>query len=427
MSTNGIRNQNFFIGVIYNSLFWAGIGFISYTTILPSFLGIFTQSPVLIGIISSVAGGLWLLPQSVVSKYVKNLRFKKPAYFLVCLVRNQLWLIFALIVYIFLKDRIVLLLFFIILALFYGMGSIESLLWNSLVQKLIPITRRGSFAAFGNIFGGIGAVGIGFMIKYFIDNYSFPFNYGILFLLCGVVLNLALFAFNRIEEKFPSSLSLDDSNYSAQANANNSFVSHFKESFSMVRENTNYKNYFFSRILIEMRYLSFPFYAFYIVKVLGIEKSSIGLFFSIQMIGTFLAALVIGCIGDKKGYTRLIPIVVLLSALTPLPIIAGQYFPNQAIFFFSLTFFLVGISLAGSYIGYTNYLFEITTNYQFPIFRGLVSSFVGLMIIILPILGGFILRISHNNYNLLFLITFISMIMPFMKSFGLIEPRALNK
>jgi len=65
-------NHNFLVNIIDGAFFGWGVGFTSYTTIIPLFVSTLTSSAMLIGLIPAIHNMGWQLPQLYLQTDIKN-------------------------------------------------------------------------------------------------------------------------------------------------------------------------------------------------------------------------------------------------------------------------------------------------------------------------------------------------------------------
>ncbi len=88
---------NFFVNVLDASFFGFGIGFASFSTILPLFVSQMTNSAVLIGLVPAIHNMFWQIPQLFMAKKVSSLPRIKPHVLLMTINERLPYLGFALI------------------------------------------------------------------------------------------------------------------------------------------------------------------------------------------------------------------------------------------------------------------------------------------------------------------------------------------
>jgi len=65
-------NHNFLVNIIDGAFFGWGVGFTSYTTIIPLFVSTLTSSAMLIGLIPAIHNMGWQLPQLLLAKRISK-------------------------------------------------------------------------------------------------------------------------------------------------------------------------------------------------------------------------------------------------------------------------------------------------------------------------------------------------------------------
>jgi len=71
-------NHNFLVNIIDGAFFGWGVGFTSYTTIIPLFVSTLTSSAMLIGLIPAIHNMGWQLPQLLLAKRISKMERVRP-------------------------------------------------------------------------------------------------------------------------------------------------------------------------------------------------------------------------------------------------------------------------------------------------------------------------------------------------------------
>src|SRR5512138_1420857 len=176
---------NVIVIVLDGGFFGLGIGFGSFSTILPLFVASMTSSATLIGLVPAIHATGWLLPQLFTASYTSRLRRYKRTVLLSTIHERVPFLGFALVAL--LLPKIGLQAGLIITFLFLtwqGLGGgFTANPWTSLISKIIPSEVRGTFfgtqAAVANLLISAAAIGAGYLL----NSYESPFDFTICFLI----------------------------------------------------------------------------------------------------------------------------------------------------------------------------------------------------------------------------------------------------
>jgi MFS family permease len=94
--------------------------------------------------------------------------------------------------------------------------------------------------------------------------------------------------------------------------------------------------------------------------------------------------------------------------------------PGVGQYLYALVFLVNGIYFSGSLMGFLNYLLELTTEEQRPLFIGLSNTLTAPSLLA-PLLGGWL--VSLWSYEAVFLLALLFGILALFASLGLKEPK----
>lgn len=385
--------------------------FVNVSTIIPAFLSHLTSSNFVIGIITSAGQIGWYLPQFFVASQIEHLSTKKWLYVLMSYFRIAIFAIITVLVFTsdIISSAFIILLFVLAYIIYTIAGGIAGIPFLHIVSDTISKERRGLLWSYRMLIGGILAALAGFSIKYFLKAMSFPGNYGTLFLISTVFLTIGLSLFNFTGEyetekrEKPGSLRL-----------------YIMESRKMLGKDKNYKKMMIWRAFLSIWSMSIPFYAIFALKKLSISEDNIGFLFSAQMAGTVLMNLLWGYVSDKFGNKKVLIYNSLSAVAIPLIPFIALYFKSLSFVIISATFFLLGSLLGGTWIGYINYIIELSPKKKRDTYLGFLNTFAGFTFLLVP-LGGLLADIF--SLNTLFVVSIISGAIMFTYSFTLRDLR----
>jgi MFS family permease len=412
-SQNRLR-WNFLMGMTYGAFFNGGLAFSDPSTVLPVFLGSFTDSKTLIGLsaaVMSTFGGIGsLLPQLFVASKLESKISKRPLLRAAISVRALCWGLLAFITYWLGRSHplgiIVALLF--LLTLFTFMGGIAVVPFYDIWAKAIPAHLRGRFFGYLQLLGGVLAIGSGFVVKYILSHgeIAFPTNYAVLFLFSFIFIGISYLALGSVKEptgevyteKLP-------------------FREFLTKAFHILRYDDNYKLFVLVQIFGGALTLALPFYVVYAKDVLGITLGMVGIFLSAQMLGSVISNLLWGYLSDFVGNKKVIQTSICLGLMAQL--IALVTPPHLTALFIPL-FVLIGFSMTGQMIGNTNFLLDISPPKDRPTYISLRGT-LRFPVMIFPLIGGVL--VQNISYSFLFMVTILSVLYGFILTFRLHDPR----
>ncbi len=417
-----LSKKNFILGVLNGTIFRLGISFTDPHTVLPLFVSLFTSSKVLIGSVVTIRALGWFMPQMFVASLTEHWQKRKPIYILGAVLRGSSFFLLFMLIYFWGKtiSSLFLVSFFILYGTASLGGGLGGLPFLDIIGKVITPRHRGKFFSLRLFFGGILAVGGGLVVRYVLAHpilFPFPNNYALLFFLTflGVSLGMLLFAFVIEPMESP------------RVKKRSSFTAYLKGIGIILRNDKNYRRFFWAIIFLNCGIIALPFYAVYGREVLHFPSEMTGTFVAAQMTGTIISAFLWGFLSDRYGNK----IVVVLAGLTglsiPCLVILAMFFHKMAIFpellltIYTIVFVLVGMNLNGLFIGQNNLLLEIAPAGERATYIGVANTAIGL-VSLSSLLGGYI--IERTSYAVAFFLSLILVLTGIFLAFSIVEPRS---
>jgi len=196
------------MGLLHGAFFTGGRAFGNPDIILPIFLSNFSASKILVGLSSSIFGSLGgiatVLPQIFVASRLENKVHKRPVLRMAIIIRALCWGLLSLITYLFSTSypNVTVFFLFFLLILFTFMGGVATIPFMDIWGKAIPPTLRGRFFGHRQFWGGIFAVGSGYVARAVLGSKKlhFPENYALLFLFAFIFISISYLALGSIKE-----------------------------------------------------------------------------------------------------------------------------------------------------------------------------------------------------------------------------------
>lgn len=410
-SDTDIRHNSIAYAVDYAS-FNLGMTFVNISSVFPALVGQLTDSAPIIGLVGTVWRGSWLLPQLPVGQWINRQPRKKPFMMLsASLSRIPLWIVAAALWIGLAKNPTVLLiLLFSALGIFAAGDGLATLAWFDIMARALPAKVRGRVISLAQMIGGILGIGTGLLVGLILGSpkLSFPANYGLLFTLASLFIGVSTLALSAIKEPAaPSQQSKTD-------------ASHGTKLWALIRGDRHLVYFIVCRILVGLAELSIPFYVGHAQDALHLSAGIIGAFVVAQTLGGVGASALLGVAGAHRGPRYVIRVGSAISALGPIFALAahltGAVWLGKA---YPIVFITLGVANNVRFIGFFNYLLEISPEEVRPTYVGLSNTILGLLTLA-PTIGGWLLEAT--SYSVLFGASAIFALAGFFLTMGLKLP-----
>ncbi|MCR4408602.1 MAG: MFS transporter [Anaerolineae bacterium] len=399
--------------------FGTAMAFVNVNTVLPSFVNELTDSALLVGLISTLISGSWLLPQLIAANYLADKPRKKFYILLPAALGRPVWWILGgmLLVVGGRAPTLILVAFFAGLMLFMGTDGLAAVAWFDVFSKSVPAERRGRVVGASQIASGIAGVGVGWLVGRILgtDGPPFPTNYALLFFLCGFSLLVSWLALNFLREPVlkPASGPKEEGNF-------------LRRLVGVLRTNRQFRQVTIVRLLFGLGGIATPFYMVYGTNVLKLPPETVGLATSAQVLGGILAGVGLGYIQERWGSRLVILCSTALGLGMPLLALLTQVLALQGaalsllIAVYASIFVTVGLVNSSIMLGFINFVMELAPPHDNPTYMGLSNALTGLLLLN-PVVGGWILEVT--SYTVLFALAAAGAGLGLALAFGLREPR----
>lgn len=379
--------RSFALNVFNGTLFNFAARLIDPPLVLTWFVSQLTSSNLLVGLVAPWGQACWLLPQVFVSARIQRMERKMPSYSLAAAIRVVAWLLLAAAVWFVDDPAILLLSFFVLYGAAWGAGGLAGLTFFEVVAKTIPARRRGSLFAWRQFLGGLLGLGAGWIVKVVLNHSAMPFPRGhaSLFLLYAVTIAPAMAAFVAIREP-PGETMLQPPSLGKQ----------MRRALSVIQTDGVYRRYILARLALGLAEVALPFYGVYARRVLGAPEAMVGIYVATRVAAQMLFNLPWGWLSDRKGnriVMRLMSTGGGLAALLGIVLVAvvsrtelqARWLPFLAL----PLFFLNGAVLPAKVLSGSNFLLELVSESDRPLYLGLSNTLMGISLLVSG-LGGLV-------------------------------------
>lgn len=382
MSTEITRHfrYNFIVNVLDGSFFGFALGFASFVTILPLFVSTMTDSAVLIGLIPAIHTMGWQLPQLLTADRVARLSRYKPMVVLMSIHERLPFFGLAVAAWLLpiLGREFVLLLTFGLL-IWQGLGGgFTATAWQSMVGKIIPAERRGSFfgtqSAAANLFAGGSAVAAGILL----ERLDSPLDFTLCFLLAGIAMTISWIFLARTREP--------ESAPTGGAANGRAFWDNLR---AILQRDVNFRWFLAVRMLSQLATMAAAFYTVYAVRRHGMSEATAGVMTGVLLATQTIANPIMGWIGDRRGYRVVLEVGALAAAFGAL-----LAWLAPAMSWFSLVFVSTGIANVAFWTISLAMTLEFGTEAERPAYIGLANTLIAPSTMLAPLVGGWMADIA---------------------------------
>jgi len=404
---------NFAMGLIHGVLFQTGMAFSAPMSVLPVFLSHFTGSLTMIGVFSALMNAGGVLPQLFVAHKLESRPRKKPVLVVAIWVRAAAWAILGLLAYFCAGGNalIILVALLVLLFTFSFSGGVATIPFTDIWGKSLPATLRGRFFGHRQLWGGLMAVGAGYVVKRILGDpsLSFPRNYAFLFLLSFAFIALSYIALSSVREP--------EGQASPQPRRLGVFL---RQSIRMLWEDRNFGWFMLTQLAVGFSAFAMPFYVLYGKNELGMAAEQVGVLVGAQMAGAIVSNLVWAPLSDRVGNRIVIMLTATAAAAIPLLALLCSTVGWTLLV---AVFVLMGFSTSGGGIGFRNYLLEIAPEHIRPAYIALQGTLTGFTFT-MPVLGGLVVDVY--SYQAAFVVTLIALLIGVWLSFKLKPVRSVG-
>jgi MFS family permease len=380
---------NFILGLFDGGFFGFGMGFASFTAIIPLFVHHLTNSALLIGLVPAIHNMGWQLPQLFTAGWLARARTFKPLALWFTINERVPYLglaIVSLFVPLFSKPVILALTFLMLIWQGFGAGFTANP-WTNLVTRVIPQDIHGTFfgtqAAALNLFAGISAILAGIILDKIIE----PLNFSLCFLLAFffMAISFVILSFTREHESNPK-----------QRESQNAL---WGKSLTILRSDSNFRAYLGVRIISQFAGMAFGFYVIYAVLKFKMSDSAAGIMVAILLIGQVILSPLMGYLGDRWSHRGVMIAGAIGAALSA--ILAWK--ATSANWFF-IIFLLESVAIVAIWtIPIALGVSFAKNEEERPIYIGLANTIPAPAAILAPILGGWIA--DTRGFDLTFILS----------------------
>ena len=266
------------------------------------------------------------------------------------------------------------------------MGA-QRVVFNLLMSKVIPISRRGRLQAWRNATGGLIAAVLAWVAgKYFIETNLFGNGYSTTFLFAFALTSAGLWALQLLlKEPEPPT-----------TRAQGRFRDRLRDFPALISQDKAYGFFLLVQMLATSARIATPFYILYVGKVIGADGATLGLL-SFAFLGADTASnLLWGYLGDKTGF-RIVLIASLAGWVGATLMLLNLHEPGWIF----AAFALLGASLSGYMMAANTMILEFGNRDDLPMRIAVSATAESLTATAGPLIGGVVAEIY--GYDVVFM------------------------
>lgn len=394
-----VYRRNFVFFLLDGILFSVALGVIGATTVIPDFVRQLTDSEIIIGLSSSIFSIGYTLPQLFIARLIVNQERKKWWFILPNIPTRFVILLFAVLLWTQtdLGAEIVLIFFLFAYAVAALGDGLVGVPWADLTGSSLNEPWRARFYGLMSAGSGIIMLAVTPLIALILSDQgpAFPQNYAVIFAISGFLFVISILPVIFVQE-------LTDSKPTQSPPA---FREYMGKLLQLMKEDVAYRRIIASQALTSLYLMAMPFYIGFSTTQLGISsQTAVPVLLAMQTMGNIAGALLYTWLGARNN-TLYIRLALAGGALLPITALIASFVGPAPLY---LGFLLSGTAISNLMFGYQNWIISHAPPKERPIYIGLSNTFIALVTLGTPILGGII--VQTVSYQLLFIVALMMVI-----------------
>ena len=365
--------RNFTLNVGNGTLTKLAEKIISPNLTLPWIMSSLGASAGIIGALVPVKDAGSLLPQLAVSGKIRNFQIRKKFWVMAAMLQAVCWLAAGLLL-LFTSVSFISIILLGLLAIFSIASGVASVAYKDVTAKTIPKKIRGQMLSYRATFGGVLGLIAGAVLIFVIKENKNTAIYAYMFFTASLLWFLAALLFLAIQEE------------KEEAKQARNFFEEVKEGISLIKKDTGFRNFLFTRALLMAIPLLQPFYVLEAKQINTPHLNMLGYLIIINGLATVVSSPFWGKIADQSS-TRLMRIASFISIAGGIYALGFYYFPQLGFFAFLPVFFINGIAYSGARLSRKTYLVNYAPESDRPTYISVASTFIGLFTVLAATFG----------------------------------------
>ncbi len=377
-----VGRRNFKALLTEGILFTMGMAFVDVHAVVPVFIYAYTQSSFMAGLAATLYTAASVVTELFIGPYVKRIK-NVPRYVSVfAMLFRPLPLIMIPVLLLASSNWTKAVAFLVIYALLRGGDGLIYVSWNDLFGRSIDTRKRGLLLGYQQLFGGMGALLGGIMVKALLDHPGLTNDqrYAIIFSSSALVLCLSAAALFFARD-IPHTVSKEKQNHRQ----------YYRALPAYVRKNPVFGRVIIIRLLSTTANMIAPFVILFGQSHLALSTHQVSTLVYLQIIGGLVGGLIWGFVSSRYGHHRVIQLSQLTGLLLPVAILLLLLFPGPTLPVFLLwpLVMINGMNL-NNWAGFMNYTIDVVPADERPVYL-LISNLAIVPFSFLTILAGMLI------------------------------------
>jgi len=369
--------HNFIVNVLDACFFGFGlVGLASYVTIIPLYLSYLTESTALIGFMATMFQIGWQVPQLLTSNRVAGLKRYKPMVIWMTLIERVPYFglaIIAVLVPVLGKPLALILTIGMLILQSFG-GGFTATAWQSMISKIMPANRRGTFfgmqSAGANLFATFGAL----FASVILGASVFPNSFALLFFLAAISL---MVSFVFLAMAFEPESEPEDTVEPVK------WREFWKRLKTILEQEPNFRWFLVVRSLTSLSVTSISFFTIFGIRQFNMTPEFASIMTSVLLISQTMSSPILGWIGDHWGHRR---VLAFGNVMMVVAIIVAVIAPDVTWFY--IVFGLTGLVNSTQWSTIMSITAQFGTVAERPFYIGMSNTLIAPVTVFAPIVGG---------------------------------------
>jgi len=400
--------RNFALNIIEGAVYFFGLNISSFSTILPAYVKHFTESDIVVGLITTAMMLGFALPQILASNYTRRVERKKRFIMIVSIPQRVPWFFLAVTIFALAggNAKTMLVLFFACFTTYALSTGILIPSWMEFIAAIIPQEKRGRLFGYRNsLSSGLGVLAAT-LAYHILANMPFPTGFATCFFLTFLFCSLSLPAL-ALSREVPYPLSKEEGG----------LRKYFKSLPRILANDWNYSKYVITSIVITFQNMITGFFTVYAIDKLKVDDAQVAVFAGVLLGAQGISNIFWGYLADKKGHKSTITIATLAGGIAAVIAVL-----SNSVFVYYGAFIFLGCCFSARMISFFNIILEFSPDEQRGTYISLTNTILAPFTGIAPILGGYIAG-AYGYKSLFILSVCIGIVALFMLLFWVAEPR----